>query len=307
MRSTLVFSVLIMLLLTNCDDVTWENLHIDEAKNLDDISVYGFVTNISGYHFVDITEPGQTKDRVEKVAVTNARVQVTDGTQTINYLPLQDHPLRDSLLNHYERFPYRYYSTIPFQGQIGNVYEILIEVDGKSFVAKDSLTASWAFGMEELGFPRTDNSGTTVNGLPEINYLKHEFGFSKPWGFSFQTNSARNFAKSSLGNHYYMDMDIYGHNGAPIQAIHSDWSEANSPYYAGADSAYVWTYSISEKYYSYLRALFNNTDWKEGIYSTYPGNPPTNFSEGATGFFHATEIKDSGITIEDFYELLSSR
>ncbi|HHL52476.1 MAG TPA: DUF4249 domain-containing protein [Flammeovirgaceae bacterium] len=49
-------------------------------------------------------------------------------------------------------------------------------------------------------------------------------------------------------------------------------------------------YSVSEAYRAYLRGMLSETTWRGGFFDTYPANPATNLSAGATGFFALSTV-----------------
>lgn len=48
--------------------------------------------------------------------------------------------------------------------------------------------------------------------------------------------------------------------------------------------------SVSREYEEFLRGVLSETDWRGGVFDVLPGNARTNLSEGAVGFFVATEV-----------------
>lgn len=60
----------------------------------------------------------------------------------------------------------------------------------------------------------------------------------------------------------------------------------------------LYQFSISDKYYEYLQALFANSEWV-GLLSDLPGDLPTNASEGALGYFWATDIRKKSYTVDE--------
>lgn len=49
-------------------------------------------------------------------------------------------------------------------------------------------------------------------------------------------------------------------------------------------------FSLSEEGYEYYRSVLTETDWSGDLYSTLPGNVPGNISNGAYGFFGASQV-----------------
>lgn len=56
--------------------------------------------------------------------------------------------------------------------------------------------------------------------------------------------------------------------------------------------------SVSRAYEEFLRGMLSETDWRGGVFDVLPGNARTNLSEGAIGFFTATDMIRDTIIIE---------
>ena len=48
--------------------------------------------------------------------------------------------------------------------------------------------------------------------------------------------------------------------------------------------------SLSDGYAEYLRGLLSETSWNGGLFDVKPGDPYTNLSQGAIGYFAATTV-----------------
>lgn len=56
--------------------------------------------------------------------------------------------------------------------------------------------------------------------------------------------------------------------------------------------------SVSREYQKYLRGVLSETHWRGGVFDVLPGNAQTNLSEGAIGYFTATEVIRDTVVIE---------
>lgn len=51
-------------------------------------------------------------------------------------------------------------------------------------------------------------------------------------------------------------------------------------------------YSLSDKHYQFVRAMLSETDWKSlGPFGYVEANVPTNLTNGAYGFFYASDVQ----------------
>lgn len=57
-------------------------------------------------------------------------------------------------------------------------------------------------------------------------------------------------------------------------------------------------YSLSPEHAAYIRALLAETGFSGGFYTTMPANVPTNLSNGALGFFSASEVIEKTMVAE---------
>ena len=56
--------------------------------------------------------------------------------------------------------------------------------------------------------------------------------------------------------------------------------------------------SVSGLYEEFLRGMLSETDWRGGIFDVLPGNAHTNLSEGAIGYFTASEVIRDTLVID---------
>jgi hypothetical protein len=56
--------------------------------------------------------------------------------------------------------------------------------------------------------------------------------------------------------------------------------------------------SVNGLYEEFLRGMLSETDWRGGVFDVLPGNARTNLSEGAIGYFTASEVIRDTVVIE---------
>lgn len=294
---TTIFLILITILLNSCE--TWDFKNIDELNygkselNID-LFVEGGITSQLAYHRILLSKPGNYVDNSNSEAISNADVYIVSSQEdTIKFVCI------DTVWT-------PYFETINrVKAEIGQSYTLYINYNDKTYTAKDSVIQATNFDFNNIPLPRKDNGQIFSNdttGKVALSVLKHDFGYpqSNAWMWINKRNNSDTLNYNNSSN-----FKTYTHWRADIQGVFS-----NVNYYNGissenipSDTILVIKMSLSDNYYNYLRALFMETDWKEGYFSSQPGNLPTNFSSGAVGFFYSSDCYKKEITVSEIFEL----
>jgi hypothetical protein len=146
--------------------------------------------------------------------------------------------------------------------------------------------------------------------LPQISYnvisstIKYFFG--KRHDFGYSENNRWLWLNGSLGNYTHpFSYELYfnfSHTGGEPQGLFPDNTYMYGFQGTISDTITVRKYSVSDNYHSFLLALFSETEWKAGIFSTISGNLPTNLSQGGTGYFYIMDIDIKKIAINDLLD-----
>lgn len=71
-------------------------------------------------------------------------------------------------------------------------------------------------------------------------------------------------------------------------------SDKEKYYFPLGTELVIHKYSISKEYENFIRSMLMETEWRGGIFDVLYGNVPTNFSNGALGFFSVSaELSDT--------------
>ncbi|MEM9340065.1 MAG: hypothetical protein AAGA66_15115 [Bacteroidota bacterium] len=57
--------------------------------------------------------------------------------------------------------------------------------------------------------------------------------------------------------------------------------------------------SLSDQHYSFMRAVFAETQFRGGLFYVIPGNVPTNVDNGGLGFFGASAVISRTFTVTE--------
>ena len=64
-------------------------------------------------------------------------------------------------------------------------------------------------------------------------------------------------------------------------------------YFPKGSIIWIRKYALSNEYAEYLRAVLLETKWRGGFLDSQPANVPSNFSNGALGFFSVCAVTNS--------------
>lgn len=277
------------------------DLKLENAEMPYQIVVHGGVYSIYGKQFIKLTKP--VKFSVERtLPAKGAQIEVTDGQNTYQYYETDE--------------PGEYKSNDKFAGEVGKVYTLKIEYEGKTYFASDSMVATEEitldeFPVDEMKYtqfdhyifdPNINDYTDSVETMKRVDFhmSDHYFGSSKAtiwmaWGSGHSKNLMPQPKWLVIGNKYF------SHKGTPPQGVYPMMSGLSGFGCEIGDSLELIKMTMSESYYSYQISRFNLTDWSGGMFSTVLGNVKTNLSKGATGYFCACDVK---IRYYSFDELL---
>jgi hypothetical protein len=265
-------------LFVSCEKTVELDLRQSESK----IVIEGQVTTQAGYQYVRVTRTAGFYDNGATPRVTNANVSVEDDLGN-EFLFSHNPGGEDDSVGYY-------LPNIPFEGEIGRSYTLTVEVDGEVYTAQDKLfsvsgidSLSYQVNEDEKEEPKDGNKFYEVllyatEPQDEENYYLFKF---------FRNDSLKVYSDTDI---YFADDKILG------EAINGLGSPV---FFEPNDKARIEMYSISRAgfvYYVDLQNLLNNDG---GLFSQPPSNSRTNLSNGAFGFFQASDVDVQTIIIED--------
>ncbi|HOG19683.1 MAG TPA: DUF4249 family protein [Salinivirgaceae bacterium] len=287
MKSKLLIVAILYLVLNSC---TKEKISIDFLKSnsdLPEVVVHGGVLSVHGRQFVRLSVPKSTMKGDSFIPISNAHITLTDGEKYYSY---QESEIAGE-----------YYTIDSILLSAGKEYTLNIEINGKKYFAKDEMKFCDYHGVLPINEITFDETGRVYT----KSYI-HNFGFSdnNMWILNHHFDSTGN-PYEYLSPKTIIDYPIilFTHNSVLPQGLFANKTVCTGG--AGEPEQFeeYIKLSVSDNYYKYLISLFNLTDWSSGLFSTIPGNTYTNFSDGATGYFFASDVKKIRVQFKDLTAL----
>lgn len=289
--------LLTSILISSCaeEEVT---LDLKNTGNPYQITVDGGVFSFGGHQFLKITQPFEQNGKAKPAS--GAKIEVSDGLNTFQYYETDE--------------PGEYKSIEKFSGEVGKVYTLKIEYNGKIYFASDSMVAATEITFEQIpaepqskylkieSWSDENPDDVVFYDFASIDLSKHKFGCVETAKWVFRDDSM--FVKTP--KNIFFAEKYYSHKQSIPQGVFpmATWGsgvryneETNSP-------VQCLKMSMSDRYYDYLISTFNLTDWSGGMFSTIPGNVKTNLSEGGTGFFYACDVKNRFLDLNELLEII---
>lgn len=261
-----------------------EDVAIDDSEQRINVVVDGYISTEKDLHPLRLTKPSSWKNLTFQ-PISGATVTLFDGKT--NFMYVESNKLGI------------YHSKDSIQGVLNRKYTVTIKIGNSIYTASDSIVAAPDF--QATDFPLKD---TKVN---EDNYLNaaianNNFGYAHPLAFYWSDGYV-----DSLGNYQIGKVNPFQrswsflHKGAIPQGIFPSSVRASYGFNGLLDDKVEFTgLSMSPNYYNYILSVKNGTDWNAGLFATVPGNSFTNLSEGASGYFFATDIKRKRFQYKEF-------
>lgn len=286
------FLIAILILLTSTTACVKEEIELSDILLSEDANdlrlvIEGGITNEPGVHFIRLSTSGRYSAFDSSVQpVENAQVTVMAGDVLINYLPTEEPGL---------------YATAPeAAAPTGVECTLTVVADEQQYTATDVLEA--ATDLATLALPVGSN-GSGQNDFFDFNVSFQNFGFAQAGGLIVRGATVEDTDTTFYNRSFHEQLNrssiIYTHSGASPQGIFPLNSRFTSISGDRDDIIVAYRLRFSDNYYDYLLAVFSQTDWAGGLFSTVPGNPPTNLSEGAVGYFYAIGVEQRTIAISN--------
>jgi hypothetical protein len=236
-----------------------------KSKPSGTLAVEGLITNELRQHQVRLTRSGSAIPEGPYEPVSEAEVIITDGTQAYS---LSETPSGSGI-----------YLTDSIKGEINRIYVLTIKVNGEVYEASDVMLPIFQFTPTErvVLSPRPNHPGQGYIQTPLI-----VFGSNVPAMVSTHLDNPQPSDK-------FTRMDYYVFPGVDPDNILPSSVEATLSYEEGTRLTQR-KYSLSHEHYLFLRALLLETEQNGGIFGSIRSNIPTNVSNGALGFFGASNM-----------------
>jgi hypothetical protein len=254
-------------LLTSCEEVMNIKMSGDSAKNL---AVEGSITTDTKSHRVVLSYTGDFFGKPGIEMATGAEVSIYDGNTTF-------------LLHEDTTGVYITDDTV--HGQIGRTYTLNIKLaDSREYTASDYLNPCADFDS----IAQTANYNSYFNGYGyDVLFYGRE---PEPAGnyYMFLLYKDDVLYSDTITEVFFSNDDfingLYIQNYTVYRIREIDMLE--EPAFITLEM-----YSINRKYYEFLTALMTETIWKGSPWDGPPANIPGNISNGAKGYFMASDVK----------------
>jgi hypothetical protein len=260
----------LILVMASCtEEMDWDLKYQEE--NL--IVVDGKITNEPGRHEVRLTRPVCERNGVPE-PVSGLELAINDGR--ILY-PLTEDRTRPGI----------YLTTPDFAGEVGKGYQLRIRTGDRLITAVAYMRAVSPFQFMRPFQVQDDPPLYEVHIAdsdgPAIVRLDLEWSHVP----GYDTLSAEE--THALIYHYTLgSIDVN-------RLFPPDREHVRFP---PGTIVYREKESVSGLYEEFLRGMLSETDWRGGVFDVLPGNARTNLSEGAIGYFTASEVIRDTVVIE---------
>jgi hypothetical protein len=290
-----LINILLVYTLFSCqkEKIELSDLDFTNAELNYEIAVNGFISTEKTICKVFLSKPVSIMDSIKYTPINNATVTLNDESNTYLF------ELKDN--------NGMYASVDSIQGVAGKTYTLEVSYNGKLFSGFDIIPLSVS---DEIYLPFTHpiddegNANLNDDDWIELSISEHNFGYNEAmmWQNIESTDSLNNIWFIDIYDLY--GMRIYTHKGSLPQGVFPAGFSSTGVSGMPSDSLEIIKMAISDEYYDYLLSVFNETDWKTGIFSTISGNVKTNLSQGGTGFFYALNVKRIRLTYKDLSDII---
>jgi hypothetical protein len=268
----LVFSVLI----SSCTELVQQDLTKGDNNKL---VVQGSITNEFKRHEIKLTRSAEYYFNQPALPETGAMVSISDGDTTMYLFDDQNIGV--------------YQTVDSCSGKIGHQYTLTIQTqDGSVYTSADEIR--------------------DINPMDSIKYeyIKSEMPFDDKYYYNINIYAKEN---PKLGNYYqwevYFDdrhvtdtlrLKIFVDDAMVNGSYISNWTVyriQEDKLKNDTTELTLQMLSISKEKYEFYSAILFETDYSGGPFSGPPANIPSNISNGALGFFSASEVTESKIKV----------
>jgi len=250
------------ILATACEEkIDWRLDSGDELL----LIVEGSITNQKKAHEVRLSLPAREING-EMEPVSGALVSISDGDTVYN---LTEEPDSSGL----------YYTAADVQGVYGKVYTLSIEAEGYTFTASASMDAVTSFQSIST-FKAGDDPELYRLFIAESSepaVVRLELDWSGVPGYDTLPDAE---------NHAV----IYHYTFDAIDVNEMFPARTDQVLFPPGTEIYAEKWSVSKDYENYLRGMLSETTWNGGVFDVKAGNPESNLSAGATGYFNASTV-----------------
>lgn len=268
MKNILIPILAFALTLGACEDVIEVELQNEASR----IAIEAFIEDLSSPQVV-VSRTKAYNDQTRTERVTNAVVRIQDNSV----------PPRSALLVAQDG---AYTTATPFLGEVGKVYTLSVEVDGRTYTASDSLKRN-----SPLDSIKVTRNFDTDKHYSVFIFAPEQAGMGDNYRWVVYLDDQPLLHPSFLA--MAQDVLVDGSYIDRAQILNGQFAAfVMGTKIVDGSRVRVRQMSISQAYYRYLVQL-QQVSQGQGLFSPPPANVPTNFDNGAVGFFRASSVAES--------------
>ena len=281
MLRVIIYMVLVVSMVSCQENIDFD-LNTEKAR----LVVDGGITTEKKAHVIKLTETASFYELEPAPMAEGANVVLSDGSTTWTLI---------------EREKGMYY-TDSVQGVVGKTYRLSISYKGETYVASEHLfpvtPIDTIFVLKEEGFDFRENvpkdfiniylKATETKGLGD--YYLWKFRVLKP-DTAYWKNMTEKYRDWVYSNDEFVD----GNSPEQGWGIFGGYDEKEIP---SGSIVELEMYSTTKEYYNFLDALGKQA-FRGGLFDGPPANVPSNVSNGALGYFWASDISKSQSVFKD--------
>ncbi|MEO1050564.1 MAG: DUF4249 family protein [Bacteroidota bacterium] len=286
MNRIIILLALVLTLSSCLDQIAWEEAENPSGR----LVVEGLITSERKAHTVKLTQTMPVIVDTLPPVVTGAVVTIDDGTQVFTLT---------------EKEPGIYQTDTTVAGEVGNTYHLTINFNGEIFEAFAAMIA--VEPPSSIGVTARDNfpAGAGEEGDFFQFIYRNNFGSSAPLHYQIRSELPENVSDFyppewqmpnwlvwQLENQglTLQDSSYYLHPGLEPPAIFT-YGETNETRITLGTTITETFGSMTEEHYAFVRAILSESEWRGlGPFGYIPADAPTNLSNGALGYFAASEV-----------------
>lgn len=269
----------------------------EEIEPTQRLVVEGLITTEKGPHFIYLRKTQNVIAEGEGPGVEGATVTISDGT--------------DVFILHSEK-PGVYQTDSTIRGVVGKTYVLEIQLDDQIYTANADLIP--AAPLEPLEIRPWSGGITNQDAIQYFEFTyRSNFGVSNPYKYSIDLripDNVRDYYPDdwrvpdwvvrvlSTEDKILRDTSFYLHPGLEPPALFA-YGES---IYAGVTYGTIVTekyFSMTPDHYGFIRAVMSESDWQGlGPFGYLPADVPTNLTNGALGWFAASDVAEVKQVIE---------
>lgn len=275
--------VLITLTLYACEstELSINDINFSNSSHQFDIIVDCYITTELKKHYIKLAKPSDDILDKQDYPISDANVYISDGNYKYVFIESETEGIYESIME--------------FSSHAGTKYNLHLKAGDKEYYASDTPVAVSDINFSQIQLPERDYSFISSTQIILSGY-RHLFGYAEINKWLWLSNNKLRYYLQPFSEELKFS---YTHSRTEVKGLFPNDKIGYGIQGAIEDTITVVKYSISDDYYKYLLALFSETEWKAGLFSSISGNLPTNLSQGATGYFYIMDIDVKKITISE--------